>query len=83
MTQRKLNGFDRFARHSSNAYRGGGATIATAVFMLIGAFAPKHFGIELPFVIVIGLPAIFFVAVMLHGSRVGKQRKSRRGSKEE
>jgi hypothetical protein len=34
-------------------------------------------------VIAIGLPAIFFVAVMLHGSRVGRHRRSRRGSKRE
>ncbi len=83
MSQRQENGFDRFARQSWNAYGGGGATMATAVFMLIGAFAPRHFGIELPPVIAIGLPAIFFVAVMLHGSRVGRHRRSRRGSKRE
>lgn len=83
MSRSNGNWFDRFARHSWNAYGGGGATIATAAFMLVLALLPKHFGFELPLVIVIGMPAIFFVAVMLQGSRVGKHRKSRPSSKRE
>lgn len=71
------NWFDRFARHSWNSFRGGGATLATAAFMLPLALAPKGFGVQLPLLIVIGLPVAFWVAVMLYGSRVGKRRKSR------
>lgn len=80
MSRSNGNWFDRFARHSWNSFRGGGATIGTAAFMLGLALAPRGFGIELPLLVVIGLPVTFWVAVMLHGSRVGKGRKSRSDS---
>jgi hypothetical protein len=72
--------FDRFSRHSWDSFRGGGATIATAAFMLGLALAPRGFGVELPLLIVIGLPAAFWVAVMVNGSRVKRDGKSRSDS---
>jgi len=80
MSRRNLGWFDRFARHSWNSFQGGGATIVTGALMLGLALVPKSFGVELPLLIVIGLPVIFWVAVMVHGSRVSKGRRSRSGS---
>ena len=69
--------FDRFSRHSWNSFQGGGATIATAAFMLSLALVPRTFGLELPLLMVIGLPVAFWIAVMAHGSRVSRGGKSR------
>ncbi len=71
---------DRFSRHSWDSYRGGGATIATAAIMLSLALVPRCFGAELTLLIVIGLSAAFWVAVMVHGSRVKRDGKSRSDS---
>lgn len=48
--------------------------------MLSLALVPRCFGAELTLLIVIGLPAAFWVAVMVHGSRVKRDEKSRSDS---
>ncbi len=68
---------DRFALQSWNGYNGGGATLVAAFLLLALGLGPRSFGYILPLPIVVGLPAVIFVAVMVHGRRVEKRSKDR------
>lgn len=70
-----------FARHSWNAYKGGGAFVVMALLMLALSLIPKSFGNELTILVVIGLPVVFIVVVMLHGSKVNNRAKHPRKSR--
>lgn len=81
MSRSNQSWFDRFSRYASTRFRGNATlTTATAAFMLGLALVPRSFGVELPLLIVIGLPVAFWLTVVVHGSRVRSNGKSQSNS---
>ena len=73
--------FDRYAVWSINTYRAGGLVLPVLALMLLLLFVPTAWGMELPTVIVIGLPMAIFAAIMVYGLKVERRVKRRRKSK--
>lgn len=73
--------FDRYAVWSINTYRAGGLALPMMALMLLLLFLPTAWDMELPTVIVIGVPMAIFAAVMIYGLKIEKRVKRRHRAK--